>query len=93
VSNEELMRAAERSWNLKRCFNVREGLTRKDDRLPRKMFEPLPDGPNKGQRIKDLEGLLDEYYEALGWDPKTGIPRPDTLRRLDLEGIGKSLCI
>jgi aldehyde:ferredoxin oxidoreductase len=91
ITNEELMLAAERSWNLKRCFNVREGLTRKDDCLPRLMFEPLPDGPNKGRHIKDLEGMLDEYYEALGWDKETGVPRRETLKRLDLEEIGESL--
>jgi aldehyde:ferredoxin oxidoreductase len=90
VTNEGLLRAAERSWNLKRCFNVREGLTRKDDSLPRLMFEPLPDGPNKGQHMKNLEGMLDEYYEALGWD-REGIPKRETLKRLDLEDIADSL--
>jgi aldehyde:ferredoxin oxidoreductase len=90
VTNEGLLRAAERSWNLKRCFNVREGLTRKDDSLPRLMFEPLPDGPNKGQHMKNLEGMLDEYYEALGWDGE-GIPKRETLKRLDLEDIADSL--
>jgi len=90
VTNEGLMRAAERSWNLKRCFNVREGRTRKDDSLPRLMFEPLPDGPNKGQHMKDLEGMLDEYYEALGWD-REGIPKRETLKKLDLEDIADSL--
>jgi aldehyde:ferredoxin oxidoreductase len=90
ITNQELMLAAERSWNLKRCFNVREGLTRKDDSLPRLMFEPLPDGPNKGMHMKDLQGMLDEYYEALGWD-REGIPKRETLKRLDLEDIGQSL--
>ena len=90
ITNQELMLAAERSWNLKRCFNVREGLRRKDDSLPQMMFQPLPDGPNKGLHIKDLQGMLDEYYEALGWD-KEGIPTQETLKRLDLEDIAKSL--
>jgi aldehyde:ferredoxin oxidoreductase len=91
VTSEGLMLAAERSWNLKRCFNIREGLTRRDDRLPQLMFEPLPDGPNKGQHMKDLEGMLDEYYDALGWDRETGIPKPETLKKLDLQDIGKAL--
>jgi aldehyde:ferredoxin oxidoreductase len=91
VTNEGLMLAAERSWNLKRCFNVREGQTRRDDRLPRRMFEPLPDGPNKGRQIKNLEGMLDEYYDAMGWDREAGIPTKETLRRLDLEDLGTAL--
>jgi aldehyde:ferredoxin oxidoreductase len=91
VTSEALMVAAERSWNLKRCFNVREGLTRKEDCLPKLMYEPLPDGPNKGQCMKDLEGMLDEYYDALGWDRASGIPTEATLKKLDLEDIAKSL--
>jgi aldehyde:ferredoxin oxidoreductase len=91
VTDEALMLAAERSWNLKRCFNVREGLRRKDDCLPKLMFEPLPDGPNKGEHMKDLEGMLDEYYEALGWDRETGIPKQETLKKLDLEDIGAAI--
>jgi aldehyde:ferredoxin oxidoreductase len=90
ITNQELMLAAERSWNLKRCFNVREGLRRKDDSLPQIMFKPLPDGPNKGLHIKDLQGMLDEYYEALEWD-KEGIPTRETLNRLGLEEIADSL--
>ncbi len=90
ITNQELMLAAERSWNLKRCFNVREGLRRKDDSLPQIMFKPLPDGPNKGLHIKDLQGMLDEYYEALGWD-KEGIPTRETLKRFGLEDIARSL--
>ena len=66
---------------------VREGLTRRGDSLPQLMFEPLPDGPNRGKHMKDLEGLLDEYYDALGWDKKAGIPTRETLKRLDLEEV------
>jgi aldehyde:ferredoxin oxidoreductase len=35
--------------------------------------------------------MLDEYYEALGWDKETGVPRRETLKRLDLDEIGESL--
>jgi aldehyde:ferredoxin oxidoreductase len=34
----------ERVWNLIRVFNVKEGISRKDDILPPRIFEdPLPD--------------------------------------------------
>jgi aldehyde:ferredoxin oxidoreductase len=91
ISNEELMTASERSWNLKRCFNAREGLRREDDRLPKLMFEPLPDGPAAGERFKDLEGMLDEYYEAFGWDRITGVPTKETLEKLSMEDIADAL--
>ena len=70
---------------------MREGLTGRDDCLPKLMFEPLPDGPDKGQHMKDLEGMPDEYYDALGCDRETGILKQETLKKLDLEDIGKAL--
>jgi aldehyde:ferredoxin oxidoreductase len=91
MSVEELMSAAERSWNLKRCFNLREGFLRKDDNLPRRMFQPLPDGPAKGEHFKNLDGMLDEYYDAFGWDRNTGGPKFETLLKLDMEDIAKTL--
>jgi aldehyde:ferredoxin oxidoreductase len=91
VTNQDLLTAAERSWTLKRCFNAREGLTRTDDKLPKRMFEPLPDGPAEGQRFNDLEGMLDEYYEAFGWNKHTGIPTSERLRKLDMDDIADRL--
>jgi aldehyde:ferredoxin oxidoreductase len=91
ITNQDLMTAAERSWNMKRCFNVREGLRRKDDQLPKIMFEPLADGPAKGMRFKDLEGMLDEYYDAMGWDKSQGIPTAATLKRLDMADVARKL--
>ena len=91
ISNADLMTAAERSWNLKRCFNVREGLRREDDTLPKLMFEPLEDGPAKGECIRDLDGMLDEYYEAMGWDLSNGVPTMETLARLDMEDVARAL--
>ena len=87
----ELMKAAERVWNLKRCFNAREGFTRKDDRLPKRLLEPVLTGPTKGQVVKDLDGMLDEFYEACGWDKKTGIPTRQKLEELGLKDVADRL--
>jgi aldehyde:ferredoxin oxidoreductase len=78
----------ERIVCLERCFNVREGFSRKDDTLPDRMLhEPLPDaGPATGQMIRDLDGLLDEYYAALGYNNE-GIPTRAKLRQLGLEDM------
>ncbi|MBE0617517.1 MAG: aldehyde ferredoxin oxidoreductase family protein, partial [Proteobacteria bacterium] len=74
-SVEELRRAGERIVCLERCFNVRDGFGRKDDALPARMREePLKNaGPATGQVVGDLDGLLDEYYEALGYS-REGVP-------------------
>ena len=85
---EELMTIGERANNLCRCFNAREGLTRKDDYLPPRFIEErLPDGPSKGQRIarEELEDMLDNYYDLRGWDRQTGNPTKRKLEELGLE--------
>jgi aldehyde:ferredoxin oxidoreductase len=93
-SEEELMLGGRRIVTLERCFNAREGARREDDVLPwRMMNEPVPDGPNKGM-ITDqamLDRFLDEYYTLHGWDPATGIPRPETLKALDLADVCRVL--
>ncbi|MFZ5590838.1 MAG: aldehyde ferredoxin oxidoreductase C-terminal domain-containing protein, partial [Bacillota bacterium] len=78
---------AERSWNLKRCFNAREGFTRKDDKLPRRFAQAIPNGPSTGARVENLDAMLDTYYEAMGWDRQTGLPVPEKLRELGLEFV------
>jgi aldehyde:ferredoxin oxidoreductase len=55
-----------------RRFNIREGLTPKDDHLPSRFHnEALESGKviTRGQ----MSQLLEEYYQARGWD-KMGIP-------------------
>lgn len=76
----------ERINTLCRLFNVREGLSRAQDTLPaRNLNQPLPGGPARGQ-VVDLDPLLDEYYDLMGWD-RSGIPSPETLARLGLERL------
>ena len=63
---------------------VVEGLTPADDTLPeRYLSEPVQDGPAKG-RVVNLAPMLEEYYQARGWDRKTGWPAAERLRDLKL---------
>ena len=91
VFQEQVMKISERVLNLEKCFNVREGLTRKDDTLPQKIREPVATGPAKGQVIKDLDGMLDEFYDACGWDKKTSIPTRKKLEELGLKDVADEL--
>lgn len=81
-----LMTIGERISNLERMILVREGIDRRDDTLPPRMKEPLPDGPAAGHAISDemLDTMLDDYYAVRGWDER-GRPRPETLQRLELQ--------
>ena len=72
-------------WNLERVFNIREGFSRKDDTLPERLVKETPgSGPVKGQ-VFELDELLDQYYEARGWNKETGIPEKSKLEELGLE--------
>jgi len=89
----ELVTIGERVFNVCRAFNVREGFSRKDDTLPERLSEPLPDGPYKGQRItyEELQSMLDDYYEVRGWDKKSGVPTSTKLRELGLGFVADKL--
>ena len=85
---DELMEIGERRLNMLRAFNAREGLGRREDRLPAKFFKPLiGTGPTAGVALDAMaiEGALDEYYRLAGWDGATGNPTPETLERLGLD--------
>jgi aldehyde:ferredoxin oxidoreductase len=91
---EEVMKVGERTTNVAKAFNVREGFKRADDTLPeRLMKEPLKAGASKGQLIskEDLDTMLDEYYTERGWDPKTGVPTRAKLQELGLNYIADEL--
>jgi aldehyde:ferredoxin oxidoreductase len=84
----ELEKVGERLTTLARLFNTREGLTVKDDILPkRSLSEPLPAGPAKGH-VVELEEMRSEYYGLMGWDDR-GIPTENTIKRLELDEILK----
>lgn len=82
----ELMKAGERAITMARVFNLREGFGRKDDTLPDRLFDPLGNGPLKGQGIdrKEFAEALTMYYEAMGWDPQEGVPTRGKLAELNL---------
>jgi aldehyde:ferredoxin oxidoreductase len=84
-SVNDLNKAGERIMCQERLFNMREGITRKDDTLPLRLLnEPKPDGPTKGA-VVPLEKLKDEFYGAMGYDLSTGNPTDATLDRLEIE--------
>lgn len=81
----ELMMASDRSISLAREFNLREGFTKEDDRLPVRFYEPLEFGPRKGARVseRDLNEAISIYYGMMGWD-RTGKPETVKLQELSL---------
>ncbi len=81
---KELMKAGERIWMLQRAFNVRMGVKREDDTLPRRFLEePMVEGAARGQTV-DLEPMLKEYYVERGLDEE-GKPKKEKLEELNLD--------
>jgi aldehyde:ferredoxin oxidoreductase len=88
----ELWKAAERLVTMARVFNVRHGFTPADDRLPPRMAEPLgPDGPGAPMDPADVDAALRLYYEMMGWDPDTGVPRAAKLHELGVAWLEELL--
>ena len=93
MTADDLRQVTERSWNLKKAFNIREGWTKEDDWLPpRFMEEPIPAGASKGCVVKpdDLRSMIDAYYEARGWTSDGLIPKKK-LVALGLEDIAEEV--
>jgi len=84
-----LEEAGERIYALERAFNVRQGITRKDDRFPQKP-EVRETTQGKGEREKHAEMLM-EYYRVHGYDLETGIPTRERLERLGLKYVADEL--
>ncbi|MFH1628415.1 MAG: aldehyde ferredoxin oxidoreductase C-terminal domain-containing protein, partial [Pseudomonadota bacterium] len=85
----ELMELGERTITMGRMFNVREGLSCEDDTLPKRLFDPLEEGTPREKRIlrEDFHKALHLYYEAMGWDSKTGVPTEGRLSFLGLDWL------
>ena len=83
----EMMKAGERVFNLRKSFNVYHGCTRSEDRLPERLLE---EGNKRAQgAVVQLDKTLPQYYEARGWDPITSIPTKEKLKELGLDDIAE----
>ena len=86
---DEFLQTGERIFNIRRMYNTREGISRKDDTLPpRILYAPRGEGGD-GDHVPPLNMMLSDYYEERGWD-EFGIPKPETLKRLSLSDLRRS---
>jgi len=86
MTDDEFWKTARRIMTLERAFQVREGISRKDDVLPKRFTtETLPEGPKKGAiySAEDTKKMQDSVYGYFGWDAN-GIPTEKTLTDLGL---------
>lgn len=88
VTDWELVKVGERAASMARVFNVREGLTHKDDVLPKRFFRPPRRGPLARTAIdpQAFEEAKREYYRMMGWTTD-GVPTRAKLHELGLPWV------
>jgi aldehyde:ferredoxin oxidoreductase len=77
IDGEALLRLGSTVYDLQRRFNTREGITKKDDRIPQRCRTVPEFGKFASvteSEIKNLDRMLEECYLARGWDKETGVP-------------------
>ena len=80
------LRLGERSYNLERLFNLREGLSSADDSLPARLTE-TPQNSKRPETLVPLEKMLPKYYKVRGWG-KDSRPKQKKLKSLNIELTG-----
>ena len=85
----DILAVGARAQTLARLFNLREGFTANDDRLPRRVMQPFASGPLEGIEITDEEFAWAKrrFYELMEWDPETGAPTGECLHELGLDSL------
>lgn len=89
-TSDEAMRVGERVVNMMRLAALSRGFKKEDDfDVSPRLMEGPTEGPAAGAPSMGphLKRLLEKYYDQMGWDPETGIPRKETIERLDLEDV------
>ncbi len=86
VTDEELRAVVSRGLSLARLYNLREGITSADDRLPKRLHQPLLKGPLSDKTLaeEEVRSIVTEYYAEQGWDTTTGAPLLGTLEALEI---------
>ena len=104
IGDVEATKITQRIANLIRGYNVRDGLRRKDDWVPKMVFErPVqpkekfirgfyePNAPQRQQIDSQfLDKRISAFYNLRGWD-NDGIPTKETLKKYDLDYIRQDL--
>jgi aldehyde:ferredoxin oxidoreductase len=63
----QFMKIGERAFNLKRLYNTRLGISRKDDLLPPRFLTLNRHGKNLSNQLPPIGNLLADYYQYRGW--------------------------
>ena len=76
LSAGDLQTIAANVTNNTRRFNIREGLTSEEDKLPKRFHKEVLPETQKIITEEEMDQLLKDYYKIRGWD-ETGVPQED----------------
>ena len=81
ISGKDFYKVGERTFNLERLMNTREGISRKDDTLPERL---LTESGRENWPVIELESMLKKYYKLRKWDADGGVT-DQTLAKLNIQ--------
>jgi aldehyde:ferredoxin oxidoreductase len=89
----DILDVGARAQTLSRLFNLREGFTADDDKLPKRVRKAFKNGPLAGVDITDetFAWAKRRYYELMKWDPDTAVPSEECLHELGLADLLEAL--
>ncbi len=90
---QDILAVGARAQTLSRLFNLREGLTADDDKLPKRVRKAFAEGPIADKAITDetFAWAKRRYYEMMGWDGETAVPTQTCLQDLQLDTLLKEV--
>jgi len=89
---EDMLLTGERIANIRRAFNIREGINPVTYPAPERVFgeSPLEDGPTRGI-VLEMEQMTREYLEDMEWTQDQALPTREVLVRLGLEDVASDI--
>ncbi len=89
IDADEMMKIGERNYVIRKILSAKDGYSRRDDVLPKRLREPLKKGVCEGEDIPEelLSKAIDEYYLLRGFNDYG--PTNEKLKELGLINILK----
>jgi aldehyde:ferredoxin oxidoreductase len=87
---DEALTVGDRITNMMRLMYAKRGFKKEDEfEVGSKLTGGMEDMPESAM-APHVQGMIDEYYELMGWDVATGRPKIETIRKLGLEEFAEA---
>jgi aldehyde:ferredoxin oxidoreductase len=82
-SPQEYLEMGKQVQTIKQAFNIRHGIRPKDNVASNRSvgIPPQEKGANEGRTVP-IQEMMKSYWKAFGWDPDSGEPPPDAIKKL-----------